>query len=372
MLKRSRQARHLTFGGFDGQQENDAAALSTMRAQSGWTSLRTLSFEAFQDKVDELELGADFAMLMWVLGKASALESLRLNFSSLLPLPSVCNLKHLQIMLYSSDNCDISSCLSTLHNLETLSLSFYSSEEVQRPHLCFRGLSRLHSLMLDDILPATLTLAEVTALLVRLYTLDDACEDIWASHTSQLRSFCLTAVADDIDAADKLPAFLLDSATSGLKSLTLIAKSFGCELHPICLHGRFLHVQRLRLQAIERMHLDIPGGLHPWHSIDILSRNELTIRMRSVPDFVASCRVFCFTYRNLQGLDLLRMCSYMTAQGMPWKHAAGLRCSHVHSAGLSPHENWDVCWHVWTMWLLLGRSQLTLDGLIPRTYQLMH
>ncbi len=244
------------------------------------------------------------------------------------------------------------------------------ARRVAKPNLCFEGLGKLYSLMLDGFVPGALVLAKVTALHLRLYSLEDAKEDVWASHASRLRSVCVVATSAVIDAAAKLPDFLLTSGMSHLKSLTLFARSIGCKQAPFRLHGVFVQVQELHLRTIEGMHLDIPGELFPWRAVHIRSHSDLSIRMRSVPDFANSCRIFSFGYANLQGVDLVRMCSFMSAEGMPWEHGAEEGCSYVLSPGVP--LSLKFCWDVESMWELLEFSHLDLDGILPGPTTIVH
>lgn len=332
VLKRARQVRQMLFGHFKDRRQNEAAALSTMHSKTDWTFLKALSFLSSDYKKASVE----FAALTWILRKASTLKYLRLNCDILKPLPSMCNLKHLEIRFFSS-RCDMSSCLSSLDNLETLSLHCFDPWSY-RPNLCFRGLSRLHSLMLDDFVPGTLTLAESTKLHIKLYYFKNAYEDVWAPLASQLRSLCVIARYNAIAAADELPAFL-KSGMSGLRSLTWIANSFGSKQAPFRLHGAFLQVQLLHLRSVEGMYLEIPGGLHHWHRLDIHSESELSIRMQSAPDFANSCQLFSLSYRDLQGLGLSCMLCYMTAKGRPCARTLGKRCLYVHSPGIQLYQD---------------------------------
>ncbi len=95
VMKRAQQVRQFIFGPFERQEDNHAAALSVIQAQSSWTTLRTLSFETLQGEFHDFTVGTEYAILIWVLGKASALEYLRLHCGNLQPLPSIRNLKHL-------------------------------------------------------------------------------------------------------------------------------------------------------------------------------------------------------------------------------------------------------------------------------------
>ena len=372
ILKRAQQARQLIFGYFEGHRYRTAAALSTIQAQSNWTFLKAFSFGAKGlERNSHGEYKKDYKsdpalpMLDWVIGNAKQLTCLRLDHASPEPIPPLSSLKHLQVMV-NEDSWDICTCLSEFcPNLTTLSVCCCAADDLARPKLYLDRLTKLHSLMLDDFVPSTLTLAGVTALHLRLYSFDDVDEDVWVPHASQLRSLCVTARYEHIHAANKLPNILLNSRAPGLESLTLIAESIGCKEAPFHVHGALLQVQQLHLHTTSGMHLDIPGGLFHWHRLYVTSEHKLSIRMRSVPDFAESCRAFSISYANLPGGDLLRMCSYMSAQSRPWAHTVGPGRSVVHSSGVPLLL--EICCNVYDMWRLLENSHLTPDGIVPGT-----
>ncbi len=212
--------------------------------------------------------------------------------------------------------------LDQLVNLESLFLRHglgVGPEEC--PHLALAGLSFLHNVTLCDVVPSHLTLPPDAALNLRFHSMHNARDGIWRGFASALQSVHVLDEDCQISKASQLPQYLTGS--SGLKSIILILSSIGTNdnnnvaREKIVLSGSFLQVIELVLNCSVDLRIHVPEAHLEWNTVEFVAQDILDIGFARVQDFLeCGPRLFCFGYKNLQGLSLLHMCQGMGERGI--------------------------------------------------------
>ena len=176
-MRRAQQARSLDIGPLHPSHDINIAANAVQQANNSWEQLRELNAELWGPRdctVEDSELL--HSTVCWLLGRARHLAFLHLCLYEVHCMPDLAHLKHLQLKQFSGSFCQVAGSLSGLQNLQSLSLyqQIIMSDPSERPRSALEGLSQLQVVMLDCVVPASLTLPPGAALHLRMYSLDCA------------------------------------------------------------------------------------------------------------------------------------------------------------------------------------------------------
>lgn len=305
-----------------------------MQADVDWASLRALAIERVH-RLPGVSAGAAVDLVnfhsavAWLLGNAKQLAFLCMNLYGLSCVPRLTQLKHLQVSLHGSVR-QLAQSLGNLPNLQTLYLSQTSLvETLQRPSLELAGLNRLQSVSLSNVVPACFTIPLDAALHLRLYSLEDARQEVWGPLAWALHAVMIYAIGDTVRHLTELPNYIIGPVY--IKNVMICVYQLGtCDL-PIDLSGFFLLAERVILRCSGDMYIRVPARNLPWQLTKFVAKGTLQVVFDKVEEFFHSCPAFSIVYGSLRGLDVLSLVQYLTERGRQLVFVAHRDCFEIRS-----------------------------------------
>ncbi len=320
LLKRAQHARTLLIGELFGEALQDFA-LGLLQSPHSFTNLAALSLnreDNYRHKRTHEEAEALLMMWTWLAGQARQLQYLNLTLIQLKGLPRLPQLKHLQLHLKNGDCRRVAGCMTdALPSLQTLHIICHNDSQDDAPELLLAAMTQLRSLALRGVLPASLALPESTQLHVRVHDIYAARHPIWISLLPHLRTFHIDMQKEDssFDAEENIPQFLF--GPSSLETLIVSVSGFGTVKAPIKLRGSFLEVERLGIDTLDDIHVEVPTG-HGWRLVNFHTCKSLGIRLHDMENFVDNRPEFSFQFTTLQGMGVMLLTRYMAERGVDW------------------------------------------------------
>lgn len=248
-------------------------------------------------------------------------------------IPCLTQLRHLTLAQKGSFK-HLAGSIRHLPSLRTLSLEAEADDGYdpeRRPHLDLAGLSQLHTVILSDILPASLTLPEGAALRLHMSSLECARQEIWSSVALALQSISIDC-CDVIIEVSQLPRIFAEP--SGLKNILLCLNSFGDKEHPIEFYGAFLQVEWLLLKTQNELCVRVPARSLHWQVVRLWGK-MLDIDFANAGDFLVRCLAFSIAYHSQRGLGLMHLCHAIAQRGIKWG-------TQDHIQGRMPHAMHEI------------------------------
>ncbi|EIE18828.1 hypothetical protein COCSUDRAFT_59759 [Coccomyxa subellipsoidea C-169] len=317
LLKRAQHARTLLIGELFGEALQDFA-LGLLQSPHSFTNLAALSLnreDNYRHKRTHEEAEALLMMWTWLAGQARQLQYLNLTLIQLKGLPRLPQLKHLQLHLKNGDCRRVARCMTdALPSLQTLHIICLNDSQDDGPELLLAAMTQLRSLALRGVLPASLALPESTQLHVRVHDIHAARHPIWISLLPHLRTFHIDMQKEDssFDAKENIPLFLF--GPSSLETLIVSVRGFETVKAPIQLRGSFLEVERLAIDTLDDIHVEVPAG-HGWRLVNFHTCKSLGIRLHDMENFVDNRPEFSFQFTTLQGMGVMLLTRYMAERG---------------------------------------------------------
>ncbi len=268
------------------------------------------------------------ALLPCLLSRAHGLKFLSLRLQCTFWIPELTHLQstlqHLQIDSTGGTLSQLEPLLPKLQGLRTLCLKSDGWQpQCDRTKLRLQILTQLQSIQLDDVIPASLTLAKGTALHVRCSSRETALSEMWSTLTASeaMRSFTLRAFGLDVP-AQSIPRFLL--VANDLESVFFHCRNFGpgttvCTFSqevPVVLQGPWLRLRRLSLLAEQHVSIVVDAGPINWQVLNISCSLVLTLRFADVGAFAEKCPEISFTYRRLNCPDTEALVALLGNKGV--------------------------------------------------------
>ncbi len=310
IVKRGHKAVRLELGQLgDGDQVNAAAAV-VLQGDNRWTNLKALKVVSTGSFPNGSKVSFHSAVT-WLLGNAKKLTFLRIELDRLRFMPHLVQLRHLQLTVAGGIH-QLSESLGNLVNLQTIFLEQgVGLGSDARPHLPLAGCPHLQSVMMRDVVPASMSLPHGAALHLFFLSMEDARQDVWLPLAPAMQSVYIVDVEDGgcIAQPSDIPGFLTCLRGPHEECITVILnlKSWGAPDNHIEICGALLQSFRLVLQCTEDLCAHVPAGKLPWHVAKFMCGGTLNMTFDSVGDFLDSCAAFSFAYRHLQGLDMVKL-----------------------------------------------------------------
>lgn len=324
VLKRAKLAQQLLL-----DLPRESADLQTtlealMQVTGGFSRLTALSLRAWQ--YSDEDLPSLIMAVSLLVGQSKELVFLSLDVMSLPLLPSLSHIRHLQLAVSYDNLPKVAHALGKLVTLQTLCLdgSKMAEDEAvgKQSNLDLQALAHLEGVMLDGLVLTSLRLPEGTALHAVAYSLAEAGDIFWTSVVGALKSFTLQTT-EHIKTEEDIPDWMLQPLS--LDTFVLAPKQFGrayCEEEDmmggglIMLKGAFLRAERFCLNCERGIFVEVPKE-HEWREVNMLTDSKLCVFLHDVAKF-ASCTEFFFRYHYFEGVELIRIASYLTEHALPF------------------------------------------------------
>ena len=299
VVRRAQQAHTMEFGLLAYGHQIDAAANALLQTDNTWASLKAATIVLLSARTrphSTAEVISLNSAIVWLLRSAANLDYLFLRTQELRCMPHLAQLRHLQLSL-REDFRAVAQSLSNLKNLETLHLDqAHRVSPDEEADFDLTGIDKLQTVMLTNVVPASLLLPRGAALHVWMRCWGDAHAPIWQSVASALEFFWVGN--DTMESVIlQLPDILL--VPSGLKTIVVDVDTLGTCAAPIVLCGPLLQVECLILQCTGDMNIRVPSGTLAWQRVKFLAWGSLSIDFDSVGDFLDSCPTFSIATRGL-------------------------------------------------------------------------
>ena len=329
-MKRAQHVRSLVFGPLENDHKERPIAGALMQADVDWASLRALAIERVH-RLPGVSAGAAVDLVnfhsavAWLLGNAKQLAFLWMNLYGLSCVPRLTQLKHLQVPLHGSMR-QLAQSLGNLPNLQTLYLNQTGHvRPLQRPSLDLADLSRLQSVSLSNVVPACCTIPLDAALHLRLYSLENAWQEVWGALAWALHSVMIYAMDDTIMRLTELPNFI--TGPVHIKTIMICAYQLGTCDKPLDLC--VMLAKRMILQCSGDMYIRVP--VWRWQLTKFVAKGTLQVVFDMVGEFCQSCLAFSIVYGSLRGLDVLSLVQYLTERGRQLVFVAHRDCFEIQS-----------------------------------------